>query len=297
MNIENIEAFVYVIHFNSFNKAADALFLSQPSITARIQSLERELDARLFDREGRHFTLTEKGKQFLPYAQQILQFYKKGRQEPQAKTNLGELRIGCTVSVANYVIPELLPRLKQKYPDTQIKLTTASSEAILEKVLAKELDLGLVRNITHPHVDSVKFYEDPIRLFVREDHPFAAKEEVTIEEVGREPLVFFECGSLDWMRIHRLFETLDRPPNISMHVDNLETAKKLVLRGVGIGFLPELCVREELLERKVRPIPIPAASGISLRTNVISLKAGGTAYSSIIVDLSRGSGGRNILFG
>lgn len=62
MNIANIEAFVYVIHYNSFNKAADALFLSQPSISARIQSLERELDTQLFEREGRSFTLTEKGK-------------------------------------------------------------------------------------------------------------------------------------------------------------------------------------------------------------------------------------------
>jgi DNA-binding transcriptional LysR family regulator len=146
MNIENIEAFAYAVHFNSFNKAADALFLSQPSITARIQSLERELDVKLFQREGRNFSLTENGKQFLPYAQQILQSYKKGKQHLRRnQTTLHELRIGCTAAVSAYIIPEILPRLKQKYPGMQIKLVTASTETILEKVLQKEIDLGLVR--------------------------------------------------------------------------------------------------------------------------------------------------------
>lgn len=75
MNIENIEAFVYVNHYGSFNKAAEVLFLSQPSVTARIQTLERELDCKLFDRLGKQIALTEKGKQFLPYAQQIMQTF------------------------------------------------------------------------------------------------------------------------------------------------------------------------------------------------------------------------------
>ncbi|MDQ0877082.1 DNA-binding transcriptional LysR family regulator [Paenibacillus sp. V4I3] len=166
MNIENIEAFVYVIHFNSFNKAADALFLSQPSVTARIQSLERKLNTLQFDREGRNFTLTEKGKQFLPYAQQILQTYKKGKQQHQnLNTTPNELRIGCTVSVSNYVIPDILPIIKKKYRNLQIKLTTAPTETILEKLLNKELDIGFVRNVTHLHVDCAGFYEDPIRLW------------------------------------------------------------------------------------------------------------------------------------
>lgn len=289
MNIENIEAFVYVIHFNSFNKAADALFLSQPSISARIQSLERELDSRLFDREGRHFSLTEKGKQFLPFAQQILQAYKKGKQNlQQMQTSLHELRIGCTVSVSNYIIPELLPRFKREYPDIHIKLMTASTETILERVLNKELDLGFVRNVTHPHVDSVTFYEDQIRLFVHKGHPFIDRDAISIEEVGREPLVFFECGSLDWMKIHRLFETLDRLPTIEFHTDNLETAKKLVAAGMGISFLPGLCVRKEMEEKLLFPIDIPSLASLSLRTNLISRKEEASPFVKLFQELWRG---------
>ncbi|TDG00728.1 LysR family transcriptional regulator [Paenibacillus piri] len=289
MNIENLEAFVYVIHFNSFNKAADALFLSQPSISARIQSLERELDALLFEREGKQFTLTDKGKQFLPYAQQILQSYKKGKQQLQTKiTSLDELRIGCTVSVSNYLIPEILPVLKERVPDVQIKLTTAATESLLEKLLSKEIDLGLVRNITHPHIHSVKFYEDPIRLFVRREHVFAKMETVAVEDVVNEPLVFFECGSLDWMKIHRLFESLHLPPNIVYHIDNLETAKKLVLKGAGISFLPELCVQKEVRENLLVPIELPTLSSLSLRTNLISLNGEGLHWHQLFQETVKG---------
>ncbi|UQZ82308.1 HTH-type transcriptional activator CmpR [Paenibacillus konkukensis] len=288
MNLDHIEAFVYVIHFNSFNKAADALFLSQPSVSARIQALERELDAKLFEREGRHFTLTEKGKQFLPYAQQILQAMKKGKQQlQQMRAELHELRIGCTVSVSNYIVPEILPLLKLRYPNVQIKLITASSEAIMEKLVNKEIELGLVRNLTHPHVDSVKFCEDPIRLFVHEGHPFIGMKEVTMEDVGSQPLVFFECGSLDWMKIHRLFDALDQPPNIEFHVDNLETAKKLVLKQVGISFLPSLSVAKEREEGRLFPIDVPSLASLSLRTNLIALKGECTEFYSAVLDIGR----------
>lgn len=289
MNIENMEAFVYVIHFNSFNKAADALFLSQPSVTARIQSLERELDTKLFEREGKQFSLTEKGKQFLPYAQQILQLYKRSKQNlHEQKNDLRELRIGCTLSVSNYMLPTILPIFKLKYPDLQVRLVTASSEVIIEKLLNKEIDLGLVRNITHPHLDSIKFYEDPIRLFVYDKHPFIGMDSVTIEDVASQSLVFFECGSLDWMKIHRLFETLDQSPKIEFQIDNSETAKKLVLHGLGISFLPELSVRKEIHDQLLFPIDVPSIANLSLRTNLVSLKSENSVWYKIFLDISRG---------
>ncbi|REK68344.1 MAG: LysR family transcriptional regulator [Cohnella sp.] len=271
MNIENLEAFVYVIHLGSFNRAAEALFLSQPSVTARIQSLERELDCRLFDRIGKQAVLTEEGKRFLPYAQQIIQTYQKGKQHVQQKRRLtGELRIGCTVSVSNYVIPELLPLLKKKYPRLRFKFVTGVTDELVGKVLNKEVDIGLVRNVTHPNLTSVKFFEDPIRLHVYADHPFIGNEALTIEAIGDQPLVFFECGALDWQRIHRIFETLRQPPNVEIQTDNSEMAKKLVMERAGICFLPSLCVRREVAEGKLFAIDFPETAGISMQTNIVA---------------------------
>lgn len=284
MNIENLEAFVYVIHYGSFNKAADMLFLSQPSVTARIQTLERELDCKLFDRFGRQIQLTDKGKQFLPYAQQILQTYQKGKvQLHKQKAFPNVVRIGCTISVSNYIIPDLLPLLKVQYPNLTFKLSVATTDDIMNQVLNKELDVGFVRNVAHPHLQSIKLYTDPITLYVHEGHSFINNHDVTIKDIERETLVFFECGALDWMQLHRVFENLDRPPQIEYMTDNLETAKKLVLNKAGICFLPSLCVSKEVSEQKLFPIHFPEVSNISLQTNIINLHGeNNMVYNSLL---------------
>ncbi|MBP2002431.1 DNA-binding transcriptional LysR family regulator [Paenibacillus shirakamiensis] len=288
MNIDNIEAFVYVVHFGSFNKAADALFLSQPSVTARIQSLERDLDCKLFDRIGKKINLTDKGQKFLLDAQQILRIYQRSKQHLQSEETVpNELRVDCTVSVSNYIIPEILPRIKRSFPDINIKLSTATSDTILKRVLRKETDLGLVRNVVHPHIHSVKLWEDPIKLYVYEGHPFAEHQTVSAEQLGSEPFIFFECGSLDWVRIHRSFESLDQPPQIDFHVDNLETAKKLVMNRAGICFLPEQCTKNEVQNHKLIPVHVPEISGNALHTHIISIQGEHTLVSHAFLEAGK----------
>ncbi|QMV43558.1 LysR family transcriptional regulator [Cohnella cholangitidis] len=288
VNIENIEAFVYVIHCGSFNKAAEALYLSQPSVTARIQSLERELDCKLFDRQGKQVQITEEGKRFLPYAQQLLLTYQKGKLHVnQKKAMPEEFRIGCTVSVSNYIIPELLPRLKRKFPNTHYKFLTGITDEIVGKVLGKEVDIGFVRRVNHPNLQSLKFYEDPISLYAYEGHPFVGSERLSVEEIAEQPLVFFECGALDWLRIHRVFENIERPPNIQIQTDNSEMAKKLVIRKAGISFLPGLSVRQELAEGKLIPLRVPETDGISLQTNVIANLGEHTQFLDEIIEIGK----------
>ena len=237
MNIENIEAFVYINHYGSFNKAAEVLFLSQPSVTARIQSLERELGCKLFDRLGKQIVLTEEGRKFLPYAQQVLQVIQKGKQKIQQRRSTPDaLRLGSTVSVSNYVIPDFLPKIKEAYPEINIKLTTATTDQLIAKLLGQEIDLAFVRKVMHPAIRTVAFYEDPIQLYVYKGHPFIESGHVSMEAIRNEQLVFFECGSLDWLRIHRAFDSLEHPPNITYHVDNSETATNWLCKGQALPF-------------------------------------------------------------
>lgn len=286
MNIENIEAFVYINHYGSFNKAADILFLSQPTVTARIQSLERELDCKLFDRLGKQINLTDKGKQFLPYAQQILQTYQKGKHHLHSKRTLpNELRIGSTVSVSNYLMPHFLMMLSRRFPDIKFKLTTAPTDELASKLSTKDIDLAFVRKLMNPAFQSYPFFDDPIRLYVYKDHPLAAAGRASIRDIRHETLVFFECGSLDWLRIHRVFESLEQPPNIVFQVDNAETAKKLVLGRAGICFLPGLCAEQEVREGKLIPVDITETSGISLQTNLISLTGENSEFMESLLEL------------
>jgi len=288
MNLENIEAFVFINHYGSFNKAAEVLYLSQPSVTARIQSLERELNCKVFDRMGKQIQITEEGRRFLPYAQQILMTYQKGKLHTNQKKSLPEeLRIGSTLSVSNYIIPDLLPRLKDRFPKTHFKLITGTTDEIIHKVINKEADIGFIRNVSHPNLQSVKFFEDPIRLYVYEGHPFLTGTRPTIEDIAAQPLVFFECGALDWLRIHRIFGNLEGPPNIQFLVDNSETAKKLVIQKAGISFLPSQSVQQEISDGKLIPIKLPDTEGISLQTNLISCHGKNALFFSAITEFSK----------
>ncbi|AIQ74496.1 MULTISPECIES: LysR family transcriptional regulator [Paenibacillus] len=296
MNIENIEAFVYINHYGSFNKAAEVLYISQPTVTARIQSLERELDCKVFDRLGKQINLTDKGKQFLPYAQQILQIYQNGKYQVQAKGHIpNELRIGSTVSVSNYLMPHLMLHLKRRYPHITIKLMTASTEVLTEKLKSKELDLAFIRKIVNPAIQTFPFCEDPISLYVHEGHRFARAQRASLEDIRQETLVFFECGSLDWMRLHRVFESMEQPPKIEYQVDNLETAKKLVLKKAGICFLPALSVQEEVATGSLIRVDIAETEGISLRTSLISLNGENAEFIETLLELGIGKVGDRLI--
>ncbi|MEC0134229.1 MULTISPECIES: LysR family transcriptional regulator [Paenibacillus] len=296
MNIENIEAFVYINHYGSFNKAAEVLYISQPTVTARIQSLERELDCKVFDRLGKQINLTDKGKQFLPYAQQILQIYQNGKYQVQAKGHIpNELRIGSTVSVSNYLMPHLMLHLKRRYPHITIKLMTASTEVLTEKLKSKELDLAFIRKIVNPAIQTFPFCEDPISLYVHEGHRFAKAQRASLEDIRQETLVFFECGSLDWMRLHRVFESMEQPPKIEYQVDNLETAKKLVLKKAGICFLPALSVQEEVATGSLIRVDIAETEGISLRTSLISLNGENAEFIETLLELGIGKVGDRLI--
>ncbi|MEK5397114.1 LysR family transcriptional regulator [Paenibacillus sp. VTT E-133280] len=296
MNIENIEAFVYINHYGSFNKAAEVLYISQPTVTARIQSLERELDCRVFDRLGKQISLTDKGKQFLPYAQQILQIYQNGKYQVQAKGHIpNELRIGSTVSVSNYLMPHLMLHLKRRYPHITIKLTTASTEVLIDKLKSKELDLAFIRKVVNPAIQAFPFCENPISLYVQEGHRLAKVQRASLEDIRQETLVFFECGSLDWMRLHRVFESMEQPPKIEYQVDNLETAKKLVLKKAGICFLPALSVQEEVAAGTLVRVDIAETEGISLRTSLISLNGENAEFIETLLELGIGKTGDRLI--
>lgn len=272
MNIENIEAFIYVCQLGSFNKAAEALYLTQPSVTARIQSLEREINIKLFHRNGNKISLTEKGEYFFPHAQKILQSYQEAKYGLQQAAIPYDLVIGSALSISNNILPEILPSFKSEFKDVRIKIVTGHSQDILQKVINKEVDFGIVRTETHPQVESIRLYNDPIGLFVPRNHIFLKEEKVTIEHVSKQPLIFFDYGSMDWLMIHRLFSSNDVSPNISLEVDNMETAKNLVIQGMGISFLPEHCVKQELENGELIRVEMEPPVKINISIDFIYLK-------------------------
>lgn len=274
MNIENIEAFVFVAHFGSFNKAAKALYLTQPSVSARIQTLERELNIQLFNRNGKKVALTEKGKHFIPFAQKILQSYQEAKVSLYPKRlDLKELSIACSLSISTYIVPELLQLFHQHFPDVTIKIVTGHSDDVLQKVINKDVDFGIARTVSHPKIENIHFHTDPINLVVPQNHPLLdQKGVITIEALSKEPFIFFDHGSIDWLMVYGLFRTYNLKPNVAFEVDSMEVAKKMVMKGLGISFLPDLCIQKELQTGELVKVYLPDFTQIARKIDLLYLQ-------------------------
>lgn len=248
MDFGQIEAFTQVATHNSFSRAAEVLQLTQPSITARIQALERELGEELFERGGRGVKLTDAGRVFLPYVEQILQHLQEGRDAVEEVRNvqLGSLRLGSAITISTYVLPGILHRFCQEFPGVDVVIRTGRSEQMLHMLLSDEVQVGIIRALSAPDIETIPLYDDEIVLVAYPQHRFAQGDGATIAEAAREPIVLFDRGSSYYGMIHDLFRKAAVIPNVAMELDSLEATKRMVEQGLGIALVPIATVAREL---------------------------------------------------
>jgi DNA-binding transcriptional LysR family regulator len=248
LELAQLEAFLQVAHHRSFSRAAEALFLTQPSVTARIQSLEREIGERLFERTGRSVTLTDAGRAFMPHAQRALTAVQEGTDAIEAVRHgdVGSIRIGASSTIATYVLPGTLKRFREIRPRVHVHLTTGNTEDLIEKLIAGETHVVVSRLTQHPEVESLHLYNDDLALVVSPSHPFAVKGRVTIAEAGREPFLFFERSSSYHSLVYSMFLRVGVVPESLMELDSMETTKHMVEAGLGIAILPVVSVDREI---------------------------------------------------
>lgn len=248
MELGQLDAFVQVAALHSFSKAAEVLYLTQPSVTARIQTLERELGENLFERTGRSVKLTDAGQTFLVYAERALKDVQEGKDALEALRNaeFGNLRIGSAVTISTYVLPRILKSFRSHYPGVDVSVRTGRSDQVLELLLNDEVQVGLVRSLVHPEIEAIHLYDDEVILVTDHNHGFAQSRTARIEEVSRQPLIFFDKGSSYYGLIHGIFRESSLVPTHAMQLDSMEATKKMVEEGLGIAILPRVSVEREL---------------------------------------------------
>ena len=246
LNIDHLEAFMHVVHLDSIHKAAEVLYLSQPTVTARIKTLEQDLGIQLFIRKGRSLTLSEEGKAFIPYAEQIIHTYQQGKKLLKREEHSVEVVIGANIITSQYFIPFVLPFLKRAHPELRFKFISAPNEVILEKLLQKQVDIAFMKEVNHRGVERQELLNNDVKFVVYPGHPLQQQKTISVQQLADEPMVFFECGSFDWNRVYHLFETANMAPKIEFQVDHLEVAKSVILNKQAIGFLPSLSIKDEL---------------------------------------------------
>ena len=271
MEIGQVEAFLAVGTFGGFRRAADALNVTQPAVSARIKALEASLGVALFERGRGGLSLSPEGRAFKPHAEQLLRAVALARQSVHdlRQGSAGTLQIAAALSICTYLLPDVLHRFQAGHPAVMITVRSGHSKEVLEMVLRGEAELGVARSLHHPGVETVSLREDPLILVGRAASWAPRERRARLEEVADRPLIFFDRGSSDWTLSHGLFRRAGFVPNVVLEVETIETAKRMVERGMGLAFLPLLAVAGDIRRKRLAAIEIVDAEPISRSLDVI----------------------------
>jgi len=258
LEISQVETFLAVATFGGFHRAAEALLVSQPAVSSRIKALEESLGVMLFVRSRNTLTLSTAGRVLRPYAEQLLKTASVARQavhelQPGSDT---PLQIAAGLSISVYFLPDVLKRFQQAFPRLNISIRPGHSKEVLEMVLNEEAEIGLARSLQHPEVETISLRDDPLILVAHPTLKLGKSRRARLEQVAGWPLIFYERGSSDWTLTRSLFRHAGLVPNVALEVDTIETAKRMVERGLGVSFLPLMAVGPEMREGELTPIKL-----------------------------------------
>ena len=274
MDFPQLEAFLEAANRGSFRRAADALYLSQPSVSARVQALEDEVGVALFHRTARGVRLTDMGRTFLPFAQRSMDTLRRGKEvlESVRQTSTGILNMATARVIGTYVLPETLHKFHQLHPDANLHIKVGGSSEVLQMVVNEEVQLGLARFMQHPDVDALHLYDEEAVLVVHPEHPFARTGAAAMAQVAQEPLIVYDPGdpgSSYFQFINRVCRDAGVTPKVEMNLDSVEAAKNMVQLGLGISFLPRSGVRRELDSGSLSLIALTGTPVVLLPTYVL----------------------------
>lgn len=245
MDTQSMRAFVQVAETASFSLAAEALHLTQPAISKRIARLEQQLDARLFDRIGRHVHLTEAGEAFLPRCKQILSEIQDAERLIHGLDGRieGTLSMGISHHIGLHRLPPVLRRFTQQHPAVRLDIDFMDSEQAHQRILQGELDLAVITLAPsrEPRLESFEVWRDTLALAVSHEHPLAqrpADKPVSLEELAAHTAIPPGLGTYTGQIIKQRFDDAGLSMDIGMSTNYLETIKVMVSIGLGWSLLP-----------------------------------------------------------
>ena len=246
MEFRQLESFCAVVRYQSFTKAAEKLYISQPTISTHIRMLEQEFNSRLIIRTTKNIEITPHGKELFACAQKIFTL-KNDLIQKWSEENKKIIRIGASTIPADYILPEVLPLFCQKYPDIQLHIHQNDSGNILQSILNGKFTISMVgMKSFEKEFDFVPFFHDEIVMITPKQEKFlhfaqkAFNQDDLISLLKKETIILREQGSGSKKRLESYFEQInlsEKSLNIIARLNDQESIKKLVASGLGISFI------------------------------------------------------------
>lgn len=269
MNLKQLEAFVRVAEGGSFSKAAKALFLTQPTISAHIAALEKELNVRLFVRNTKEVSLSEDGKALYQYARQMIELEMKIKElfSAEAKKDVKCITIAASSIPGQYLLPGILAKFSEKYPNEQFRIMETDSAKVVEKVVGHMVDIGFTGTVLEKkHCKYIPFYKDELVIITpnTEKYRKVQAEETSLQWILSEPVIMREEGSGTRKEAEKQLKKAGidvEQLNVVASIENSEAIKKSVKSGIGITMISKLAAQEEIEAGTVLSFPLSGVDG------------------------------------
>lgn len=263
MELKQLQSFVTVATWGSFTRAAELLYLSQPTISAHIRQLEEELQTRLISRTTKTVELTPKGKEVYEYAVNILELRNR-MVSACSHERQNVIHLGASTIPSSYILPEILPIYGKQHPDTYFVIHQSDSQGVVSGLLDGIFDIGMAGMCTgEASLIWEPFYRDRMAVITPVNEHFLALQKentASIQELLKEPMIFRENGSGSKKSADRLLERLgvsQADLRITACVNDQETIKNLVAGGLGISIISEKAARNFWEEKRVLVFEFP----------------------------------------
>src|SRR5688572_29591186 len=247
-----LQVFHAVAKHLSFTKAAETLFMTQPAVTFQIKQLEEHLSTRLFDRAQGRIALTPAGQIALEYAERILALSAEldTRLREMSGQAAGPLLIGASMTIGEYVLPQLIGKFKARFPDVMPTLFVGNSEAVQERVAERMLDLGFIESGSPlSSLQCEICCEDELQVVCAPSHPLAKEVFALPTSLTRHPYISREAGSGTRLVVDRYLQQVGVSPDAMDRVVELgspEAIKGLVATGMGFAIMSRVIAAKEL---------------------------------------------------
>jgi DNA-binding transcriptional LysR family regulator len=257
MELRHLEIFCKIVELKSFSKAADALYLTQPTLSSHIKALESTLDTRLLDRLGREVIPTKAGSILYSYAKEIVRLKKEAKQALNQFLGkiAGSLDIGGSNIPGVYILPSLLCEFKRTYPDISVTLKIGDTKEIAEMILEGKVEIGVVgARIEDSTIENSEFLKDFLILVAPQSYNGGKISKKGLKEV---PLIFREKGSGSRLVLEKTFAEhgIDIADlNIVAELGSTEAVKQAVKSGLGLSVLSKRAVQDELVTNVLKEV-------------------------------------------
>lgn len=239
----DVRAFLAVLDLGGFHKAAQALHISQPALSRRIQSLENAVGASLLERTTRRVAVTAVGRSFEPLARRLLNEFESSLMSLTGvgDKQSGEVTLACVPTAAFYFLPRAIERFNAQFPSIRFRILDLSANEGVESVARGETEFGInFTGSSHPELRFTPLVDDPFVLACRNDHPLAKRRKLSWKDLEGQQLIGVSRHSGNRQLLDAALLKAKVGLNFFYEVNHLTTSLGLVERGLGLSVLPKL---------------------------------------------------------